>query len=65
MVIQVLKNQSQPALLRQTGIGVCAWGVSSRLGGDTSTGRDLTPHWQLNNPLRKNTLRTSSPNMKS
>jgi len=27
MVVQVLRNQSQPALLRQTGIGVCMHGV--------------------------------------
>jgi hypothetical protein len=34
---------------------VYAWGVRSRLGGDTSTGSDLTPHWLLTNLLRQNT----------
>ena len=34
---------------------VYAWGVRSRLGGDTSTGSDLTPHWLLNNVVRQNT----------
>ena len=55
MVVQVLKNQPQLALLRQTGIGMCVHGVRSRLGGDTSTRSDLTPHWLLNNLLRQNT----------
>ena len=31
-----------------------AWGVRSRLGADTSTHSGLTPHWLLNNPLRRN-----------
>ena len=33
---------------------VYAWGVRSRLGGDTSTGSDLTPQWLLTNLLRQN-----------
>ena len=41
---RLLIKVSQPAFLRQTGIGVYAWGVRTRLGGDTSTGRDLTAH---------------------
>jgi hypothetical protein len=27
MVVEVLRKQSQPALLRQTGIGVCMYGT--------------------------------------
>ena len=33
---------------------VYAWGVRTRLGGDTSTGSDLTPHWLLNNVVKQN-----------
>ena len=51
MVVQMLRQQSQRALLRQTGIGVCVWGVRSWLGSDTSTGSDFTPHGLLNNLL--------------
>ena len=34
---------------------VDALDVGSRLGGDTATGHDLTPHSRLNNLLRQNT----------
>jgi hypothetical protein len=53
-LLQLLRNQSQPASLPQAGISAYAWGVRSPLGGDTSTGSDLTLHWLLNNLLNKN-----------
>jgi hypothetical protein len=54
MVVQVLINQSQKVPLRESGVGVYAWVVRSRLGGDTSTASDLTPHWLMTNLLRQN-----------
>ena len=54
-VLQVLGDKPEPALLRQTGIGMAMHGrVRSGLVGRTSTRSGLTPPCQLNNVLRQN-----------